>query len=255
MTEQITIDDAQLHAHLDGELDAAARAEVDAWLANHPDESARLGAYRSQIAAMHRDFDGVLDEPLPARFMEILSASPPARRLTDRRWFRAAAAVVLFAAGLGGGWLARDAVPTGDGPAATLAEQAVGAHAVYVSEVRHPVEVGVDQEAHLVGWLSKRLGHKVRPPDMSSAGFKLIGGRLLPDAGRPAAQFMYEDGGGGRVTLYVRAADGGNTAFKFATDNGFSAFYWIDGPLAYAITGAASRESLLRLARLAYEAL
>ncbi len=255
MTENKNRAGAQLHAYVDGELDAAARAEVASWLAESPDDAARVGAYRSQIAALHREFDGVLLEPMPAHLSEILSVPSPSYRLTDRSWFRAAAAIALFAAGVGGGWLARDAVPSSGGSATALVTQAVGAHAVYVSEVRHPVEVGVDQEAHLVGWLSKRLGHKVRPPDMSAAGFKLIGGRLLPDAGQAAAQFMYEDDGGRRVTLYVRAAAGDNTAFKFATDNGISAFYWIDGPLAYAITGTTSREKLLRLARIAYEAL
>ena len=44
------------------------------------------------------------------------------------------------------------------------ARRAANAHAVYVPEVRHPVEVGADQEAHLVQWLSKRLAVPVRAP-------------------------------------------------------------------------------------------
>ena len=168
---------------------------------------------------------------------------------------RIAAAIMLLATGGAGGWLARDAVDPGAANAVTLIDQAVGAHAVYVTEVLHPVEVKADQEAHLVAWLSKRLGKAMKAPDMARAGFALVGGRLLPDEGRPAAQFMYENREGRRVTLYVRSDDGSDTAFKFAAEDGISAFYWIDGSLAYALIGNTSRESLLELARIAYEAL
>ena len=72
-----------------------------------------------------------------------------------------------------------------------------------------------------------------------------MGGRLLPDRGLPAAQFMYEDGTGRRLTLYMRKETGlNNTAFQFAERDGFGAFYWVDRPLAYAIAGRLGREEL-----------
>jgi anti-sigma factor RsiW len=44
-----------------------------------------------------------------------------------------------------------------------------------------------------------------------------MGGRLLPDLGLPAAQFMYEDAAGRRLTLYIRKETGlNNTSFQFA---------------------------------------
>ena len=80
-----------------------------------------------------------------------------------------------------------------------------------------------------------------------------MGGRLLPDRGQPAAQFMYEDGTGRRLTLYMRKESGlDNTAFRFAEGNGFGAFYWVDRPLAYAIAGRLSREELMTLATAVY---
>jgi anti-sigma factor RsiW len=130
---------------------------------------------------------------------------------------------------------------------------AIGAHSVYVPEVRHPVEVGAAEETHLVQWLTKRLGINVRAPTLSALGWKLVGGRLLPDRGLPAAQFMYEDGAGRRLTLYMRKEMGlNNTAFQFAERDGFSAFYWVDHPLAYAIAGRLSRDELMALASAIY---
>ena len=61
-----------------------------------------------------------------------------------------------------------------------------------------------DQEAHLVAWLSKRLGTQLKIPQLSGLGFNLVGGRLLPGDQGPVAQFMYQDAQGQRLTLYVR---------------------------------------------------
>ena len=99
-----------------------------------------------------------------------------------------------------------------------IARRAAIAHATYSPEVRHPVEVGADDEQHLVAWLSKRLGIKVRAPKLDEAGMSLVGGRLLPGDNGPVAQFMYQSQNGRRLTLYVRTEASRNreTAFRYA---------------------------------------
>jgi anti-sigma factor RsiW len=140
---------------------------------------------------------------------------------------------------------------------ASLPQQAAIAHVVYSAEVLHPVEVGADQEAHLVKWLSKRLGNEVRPPDLNQAGFQLVGGRLLPGSDGPAAQFMYQDAKGLRLTLYVRthAPDARDTAFRYEKSDRVGVFYWVDGPLGYALSGELDRARLLDVAKLVYHQL
>ena len=125
----------------------------------------------------------------------------------------------------------------------------MGAHAVFTPEVRHPVEVAADQEAHLVKWLSKRLGATLE------AGYALIGGRLLPATEGPAALFMYESERGERMTLYVQSPgeDMPETAFRYEHEGGVGVFYWIDRPLSYAISGEMERARLLDLAEAVYE--
>jgi anti-sigma factor RsiW len=121
-------------------------------------------------------------------------------------------------------------------------------------ETRHPVEVGANDEAHLVLWLSKRLGHRLIVPDLDGLGFKLMGGRLLPGDSGPAAFLMYENGKGIRLSCYYLVADvGGDTEFKFREQNGVSAFYWVDDGLAYAIAANAPRDLLLKVAELVYQ--
>jgi len=141
--------------------------------------------------------------------------------------------------------------------ASAWARRAAVAHVVYSPEVRHPVEVGADQEAHLVNWLSKRLGAPLKVPHLGSIGYSLVGGRLLPGDRGPVAQFMYQDAKGQRLTLYVRTNpdDSRETAFRFAQENNVGVFYWLDRKLGYALSGEVERAELLRVATTVYRQL
>jgi anti-sigma factor RsiW len=67
---------------------------------------------------------------------------------------------------------------------------------------------------------------------------------------------MYQDGGGRRVTLYVRATPGGEqTAFRFASEGDLSALYWQDRDVAWVLVGDLAREQLDELANRVYAAL
>jgi anti-sigma factor RsiW len=145
----------------------------------------------------------------------------------------------------------------GQGPRAagevSLAGDAMAAHRIYVGERLHPVEVAADQEAHLVQWLSRRLGKPLAAPDLTPQGYRLMGGRLLPAGGEPAALFMYEDARGGRLTLYARSSSTEErTAFRFETQGEVAAFSWIDRGLSYAVSARAERAQLLAVAEAVY---
>jgi anti-sigma factor RsiW len=89
-------------------------------------------------------------------------------------------------------------------------------------------------------------------PDLAAVGFRLMGGRLLPAEDGPAAQLMYENGKGDRLTLYFRVGIGGQTAFGYHEDRGIGAFYWTDEGFGYAIAGKADSDLLLRAAEIVY---
>ena len=93
-----------------------------------------------------------------------------------------------------------------------------------------------------------------KAPDFDALGFELLGGRLLAGESGPVAQFMYQDAGGRRVTLYVRRAVAGNheTAFRHATENGVEVFYWIDRDFGYALSGQIAHADMKKLADAAY---
>lgn len=265
----LPVTEADLLAFADNRLADARRDEMQAYLDAHPEEAERVGAWRRQNEEIHANFDGVLDEPVPARLRNAVQGLPRLRRL---RPYALAAGLTLAGVGLGlmAGLqmhrLATDAAPQ----AATqfdLARSAAIAHATYSPEVRHPVEVGADQEAHLVAWLSKRLGTPVSAPKLEAAGYSLVGGRLLPGEGgardangqpAPVAQFMYQCKQGTRITLYVSTgvADHGETAFRYEREGNVGVFYWIDRSQGYALSSSdIGKDALLSVANAAYKQL
>jgi len=248
------ITDTDLHAYVDGQIDAERRALIEAHLATNPDMADTVAAYRAQRAALHEAFDSVLSEPLPATMV----------RRPAFRWVgaatRIAAALVLIILGGAGGWLLRgEATPPAQMASAAPASDpfpnwARVAHVVYLPEVRRAVEVKAD-DATLMPWLARRVGTPINAPDLKASGFQLQGGRLIPGESKPAAQFLYQDDAGRRITLYIRHGDtdGRTTGFLFDDANGVGVYYWIDGDRGYALAGDLDRETLRKVATQAYE--
>lgn len=256
----LPITEADLHAYVDGLLPVARRTEIENYLAVRPDETARLEAYRTQNAAMRALFDPVLNEPVPGR----LTATRP-RSYGMLQRVAAGIAIAFFSGSIG--W-ALHGVQDNDlrvaqrSPATTqqesrLAHQAAIAHVVYSPDVRHPVEIGADQEDQLVTWLSKRLGTPMRPPRLGKLGYELIGGRLLPGDTGPVAQFMYHNSAGQRLTLYVSIDQAKNkdTGFRFAEQGPVNVFYWIDGKFGYALSAGIDKGELANIATAVYDQL
>lgn len=241
------VTEVDLHTYVDGGLSETAKAEMEAWLRAHPEDAERVRAYAEQNALLRSLYNAVLEEPVPAA---LLAVHP-------RAWRRYVAAAVIFALGIGSGWLIRGEFIIPQMVPVSLARQAATAHVVYAPEVRHPVEVTANEESHLVGWLSKRLGTTLKAPKLGPLGYELVGGRLLSGPQGPVAHFMYQDGRGQRLTLYVSRQRGEprDTAFRFSQEDRVSVFYWVDGNFGYALSGEIKREQLLQVAEVVYKQL
>lgn len=265
------IDDAQLHALVDGRLSQADAMALEARIARDPQAAITVQAWRRQREALRALHTEMLDETVPSSFMAT-AAEGIARHERTVQWWRwgGMAASVLMAFGLG--WSGRAFwSESGAGstrlaaaePVRSFVRQASAAHAVYLPEVRHPVEVPAAQQEHLVQWLSKRLGRPLKVPALSGMGYELVGGRLLPGEDGARAQFMYQNAAGERITLYlgaVKAGSGGvgkasETAFRFTEDGAVPAFYWVDQGFGYALAGKLSRPALLGLATAVHQQL
>jgi anti-sigma factor RsiW len=259
----------ELHALADGRMAPWAADALRQQMAGHPASRETVAAWRAQREALRARYADVPGDALPASFLHAAQQieDSHAQRAQWWRWGGIAASVlVAFVLGWTGNALwgtgASTALATGS-PVRSFAQQAALAHVVYLPEVRHPVEVPAAQQDHLVQWLSKRLGRPLKVPNLSSQGYELVGGRLLPGDAGARAQFMFQNAGGERVTLYLGAVNAsakvgaGNqeTAFRFLDDGAAPGFYWVDQGFGYALSGKLPRAALLALATTVYQQL
>lgn len=244
----IPVTEDELHAYVDNELPADRRAAVEAWIAAHADDAARVSSWRAMNDALHAKYGAVADEPVPARLSMDQLSRPP------RRWMMGAiaASLLMFSVGGAAGWIARGASAT-PSTFANFTGDALQAHKLYVVEVRHPVEVAGNERAHLQQWLSKRCGYDVKAPELEATGLKLVGGRLLPGPAGPAAFLMYETASGERFTIYASRATTETTQMRYASNGGNGALFWADRGVGYVVSGTTDRDRLERVARMVYD--
>lgn len=239
------VGDDDLQAYVDGQLPSERCRVVEAWLVAHPDEAERLRSWREQNEGLHRLFDPVLDEAIPASLHPAYLRGRRVRAWRLAAW-RVAAAFLLLVVGTAAGWWLR-----GQGSdMAVVAAEALSAHRVYVADQRRPVEVPGSEREQMTKWLSRRLGAPMTIPDLSEAGFQLVGGRLLPASNGAAALYMYENGAGLRLTLYVRRAEPGDSYdLRFRGREGTLAGIWEQGAFGCALSGELPQAQLEPLAR------
>jgi anti-sigma factor RsiW len=261
--QHTSIGEEDIHAYVDGTLSEERRAQVERALEQNPELAASVSDYFSLNNLFHERYDRVMSEPVPRRLRP-----PVARRWRDAlNWpqFAGMAAALLLGVGIGvGAHMGRDLpaqlASTSDTRAVSadgsmvFARQAAVAHVVYMPDVWRPTEIGTDREQDFVQWLSNRLGTDVHPPVLTKGGFELVGGRLLPGADGPVAQFMYRDAKGERITLCIshRKVRSNTTAFRLYQDGSVNVFYWVDGDFGYAISGGIDRKVLLGLSHDVY---
>jgi anti-sigma factor RsiW len=262
------ISEDDLHALLDGRLSGVERLALETRLAHDAVATATLNAWRQQADSLRGLHSQVRQEAVPPSLLAATQHVTGAQLQLDqwRRWGGMAAGVMLA---FGVGWLSHGQWQLAGPPGPqTLSKaqnsrqfvhQAALAHAVYTPEVRHPVEVSAAQQEHLVQWLSKRLGKPLKVPNLSSQGFELVGGRLLPGEEGARAQFMFQNGAGERITLYLGALNASakgpskdETAFRFSAEGPVPGFYWVDHGFGYALAGHLPRDGLMKLAEAVY---
>jgi anti-sigma factor RsiW len=246
---KIPVTEDELHAYVDNELPAERRGDVEAWLAAHPEEAARVQSWRAMAEALHARYDSVADEAVPKRLeIERLERQP-------RRWMYGAiaATLVAFVAGGGVGWLARGAAAASPSAFQILTLDALDAHRLYVVEVRHPVEVPGSERTHLQQWLTKRCGWDVRAPELGATGLKLVGGRLLPGPTGPASFLMYESASGERFTLYTSRAKPEAAQMRYTAADNSGAMYWSEAGVGYVLSGPVDKDRLNQVAHLVYD--
>jgi anti-sigma factor RsiW len=249
MSPNLPITEDDLHGYVDQALAPERRAEVEAYLASHPEVAQRIAGYAGQREALRDALGPIAEEPVPPQLS--LARMIEARRLPARRlpWRAAAAAVLLLAIGGAGGWLSRGLTQPAAAGIAALAQEGADTYAVYASDRNRAVELGAADREQLVRWVSNRLQRPIAVPNLAAAGYRFMGGRLVATPHGPAGMFMYDDDHGTRIAMLVRPMEiEGDTPMSERSHGPVSGVTWAEQGLGYTLVGAEPADVLHPLA-------
>jgi anti-sigma factor RsiW len=241
------VSEEDLHAYVDGRLDAGRREIVDRYLRDHPDVAASVTADISQRNALRDAFRAYAASPTPPQLN--LTRLVEARLRRRRAPWRVAAAVILaFGVGAGGGLWFGSRPLTG---ISALAEEAAISYTVYAVDQHRPVEIPAEHRDLMTRWLSTRLNRPVAPPDLSAAGYELLGGRLVASPHGAAALFVYENAQHKRLIIYVRPMEqkGETRGIKAVDVNDLDGCAWIEHGIGYSLIANEDYAHLLELSQ------
>jgi anti-sigma factor RsiW len=276
VTSQDFVEEADLHALVDGELDAERRRKVEDHLLAHPEDAALVEGWRRQNAALRAAFEPVALEMLPLSLKDAATRTPavaqgpietgaihwgrpgasrPAQRLDQLRANRRRQALLstlltLLAGAAVAGLAALVVAGRGESPhppvAASLTQSYAGraelTYATYAYDAR-PVEIDISRRGELVAWLKERVGFS-RPPDLAAPGLRLMGGRVAPGVAAPAGLLIYERADGARVGLYFERAEPSGAPQGPRAGQGAAAIEWRAGGFAFVLVGPLSPEDM-----------
>lgn len=247
----MTMDDLEqtLIAYVDGELDPVEVMALEQRMAHDPALRARVQEYRDSAALLRAACaetyytDGMAHLLLPRR-------ETPSRVLGARRHVAWAMAASLVAAifGFGGGtyWAGHAASPHEE-----LLGEVAEYHDVYARETKHLVELGPDRADELFSWLSDRVGRNVNAPDLTAAGLRFAGGRMLVVGGKPVAELMYTRENGRPVAFCITQGEGKPTPMRIDERGHMRLASWNDGRHTFVVVGEMDRPALQRVASFA----
>ena len=213
-----------LNALVDGELDVAATAALEARVAAEPElRSARdaILAGREAVASLPRP---VVSADLRARIGALIGdgATAELRRTSTRFAFgwRSLAAAVVVSAGVTSGMtylLLR--------PAETSLDLLIAAGHRRSLLAASPVDVASSDRHTVKPWLDARLGISPPAPDLATQGFVLLGGRVdvLGDRTVPALVYRHNEH---TITLVSAPAASGSTAPHDFAAGGYNMARW-----------------------------
>jgi anti-sigma factor RsiW len=269
---------ADLHAYVDDCLEPDERLAFETQMAQDPALARQAAQWRAQNSAIRAAFDGEGARAFPisvvrhqnelfgrARHSAAAGGKPSseqptqpssptivdAARLSARAhapeafqrsplWRLGLAALAFFSVGV---WSPAATVA----PTQQLGDAGVAAFQAFARAGVEPVEFATSEGAQAEAWLTARLAHPVSLP-ATPAAIRLIGARIAPYPGAPAAYLIYKSPNGA-LGLLIRSLDAPEaTAPQLIAADGHAAAVWTERGQGLALTGDPDAASLMRIA-------
>jgi anti-sigma factor RsiW len=242
------IREEELHAFIDGELDAAERARIGNVIETNSVIRDRVAQYRADKTRLVALYGGGMSDPLPREWIQQIETATARGRWRGQSWGIAALAASFVLAFVGLlAWREFVQPPRGDIVADALAARA---GSVEPASVVSAAPQAVAAEARL---MTAALDARVKAPDLSRMNYRLVGINVYSGTKR-AFELRYAAPDGRIFTLYLRRSSGTPRFDQFKQD-GLRVCIWQDDVVGMVMTGNMSVAAMQRLASLAYTGL
>lgn len=243
MNRPISEDD--LHGYLDGALPEVRRVEVEDYFARNPEVAQRYARFGQERDILRAVLAPIAAEPVPPQ-LNLAHLATSRRRSSWTNWRAGAAACLLLVVGGTSGWTLHGSVIPDHTGINALAQEASYAYAVFGPDRRRPVEITAKESAALVRWVENRLSRSISVPNLSSAGYRFMGGRVVATQNGPAGLLMYDDVKGGRIAILMRPmVRDQNAPMAEHRDGDVAGYAWADDGMGYSLVGGAGAAGLL----------
>jgi len=230
------IGDLEIHAYVDGEIEASRARAIDDAASEDRELAGRIAAYRADKALLKRAYSPLLHEPLPPAWLDLIQNHAP-QPAYSWRLVGSIAAMILVVIGALGFYLSRGQPAPPDVVEAAL-------------QVRDDAPIAVNNlgdARHYDATLGRIVNAGIKVPDLTRMGYRVT---RLGFYDR-AAEIQYRDGQNNLFTLYLRASDG-KTRFDQFEQKGMRICVWQDDRISTVMAGTMSAAEMQRLASLAY---
>jgi anti-sigma factor RsiW len=269
---------ADLHAYVDDCLEPDERLAFETQMEQDPALARQAAQWRAQNSAIRAAFDGEgarafsisivrhqsepfgrarrsaaaggnpsSEPPTQASSLTIVDAARFSGKATAPSAFRRSLlwrlGLAALALGFACAWTpAAIVVPTQQ-----LAEAGIAAFQAFARPGVQPVEFATSEGTEAEAWLTARLGRPVHLP-ATPAAIRLMGARIAPYPGAPAAFLIYKSPDGA-LGLLIRSLDAPEaTAPQLMAADGHAAAVWTERGQGLALVGDPDAASLMRIA-------
>jgi len=250
MSDRGTIDALALHAYIDGELPDADRAMIEDALRRDPSLAEQVAQYSADKARLSEVYGRLREEPLPAKWLELIAGGSrkPRPSFQARALAAIAAALLVVIVGLA---LNQRSPLRPD----SIIEEAIAARSETIPAHQ---TISVTTTAHTSTQdriVASALAMRVKVPDLSRLGYALAGMRIYDGAQRgKSVELLYHKANAPLFALYLRRPSGPARFDQFKKGR-LRVCIWQDEVLGTVMTGEMSAAEMQRLASLAYTGL
>jgi anti-sigma factor RsiW len=251
----MNISEQELHAFIDGELDAERAAEIDTLVAKDAALAARVAAYRSDQNRLQQVYGALLDRELPSEWVRRIEARERPRRSFasmggSRAAFAAIAASLLI---LVGAWLALANRSGPDSDAIIREALAARQESMHPQKIVTAANAAAPEAPNQV--LTSALTMKLKAPDLTKIGYRLADVRIYSGVpGGNAVELRYRDQQARLFTVYLRHPSS-PARVDLTQRDGLRICIWQDDVIGTVMVGEMSAGEMARAASAAYAGL